>query len=87
MLSISVNNTTVGQKRNIFLTYLLVVLQINRPNLSKCMLSIERVHAQMAEGGAEEVLLGAVLEQRGLQRSCCHLGYRQKFSSALFLLN
>jgi hypothetical protein len=41
----------------------------------------------MAEGGAEEVLLGAVLEQRGLQRSCCHLGYRQKFSSALFLLN
>jgi hypothetical protein len=51
--------------------------KLKRSHLCKCMLSIERVHAQMTEGGAEEVLLGAVLEQRGLQRSCCYLAHHR----------
>ena len=33
-------------------------------NLGERVLSIERVDTQVAEGGPEEVLLGAVLEQR-----------------------
>jgi hypothetical protein len=41
--------------------------------LGERVLGVQRVHAQVAEGGAEEVLLGAVLEQGGLQGSCRYL--------------
>ena len=37
------------------------------------MLGVQGVHAQVAESGAKKVLLGAVLQQRGLERGCRNL--------------
>ena len=41
--------------------------------LVESMLGIDTVHAEVAEGGPEEVVLGTVLQQVGLQSRSCSL--------------